>query len=928
MDANGTVTIVGPGVATIRATQDGNGSYNAAPSVEQTLTVTKAPQTITFAALSDASLHVGTYSLTGKATASSGLAVSYASSDATVASLSGDTLTLHKGGSVDITASQGGNDTYQPAENVVQSLTVKDDRYLDQNITWTQTISGLSIGGADVNMTAKSIDADTGLDTNLTITYASSDTAVVSITNGTYLKIEGAGSATITANQSGNVDTGGRYNAATSVTKTITIGKASQSIVTSAGATSLPNLTKDNGDFPFPPAVKSVDGSGADTGLTLTYSSSNTAVIDVNGINLEPKGVGTATITVSQPGDTNYDAATSKTFSITVTEKSPYSDSVPGLVMWLDGKDVNGDRLAESVSNFLAGGKVVSWADRSGNTNTRTQATSANQPTYSTGGGLNFGSGHFLSGALPNSLTGNPGFTAIVVADATSNDKQLLGLGGASASSYIRLKDSGTIGYTSSVSQTGSNNFYTSKSIGVWRKKQDSNLDKGEFKLNGATKALSLSGDASATGFSVASNSNGLTVGKATDGSSGTIYEVLLYANDLPDYTIKRMEGYLAHKWGSAGNLPGGHPFKSTAPDFGGSQTIVTSGSTIPVVSSTPTLSFDIGLFTLEEYGIYATSGLPLTYSTNNASVLDVDSATGKLDPKGAGSVTITISQAGDSHFSAASNATLNVAVSQDRSQTITFAAIPDQNATMINQTISLGATASSGLAVTYESNDTSVASVSGSTLTINALGLVTITAKQAGGTDPSNSNITYLAAEDVPHSFTISKASQFITFDALPDRNNTAGQTFTLSATASSGGTVTFESNNTALLEVNGTTATILGEGPVTVTASQAGNATYLPASKARSFNLIKDSQYITFGALADSNTSVSTISLTGTASSGLAVTYDTNDSSVATISGSTLNIQGAGNVTITARQPGNYAYRAAIPVPQSLFVNWSANR
>ena len=60
------------------------------------------------------------------------------------------------------------------------------------------------------------------------------------------------------------------------------------------------------------------------------------------------------------------------------------------------------------------------------------------------------------------------------------------------------------------------------------------------------------------------------------------------------------------------------------------------------------------GCSRLEEYGIYATSGLPLTYSTNNASVLAVDSATGKLDPKGAGTVTITISQAGDSHFSAA----------------------------------------------------------------------------------------------------------------------------------------------------------------------------------------------------------------------------------------------------------------------------------
>ena len=181
---------------------------------------------------------------------------------------------------------------------------------LTRTSLWTQTISSLGIGGADVNMTAKSIDANTGLDTNLTITYTSSDTAVVSITNGTYLKIEGAGSATITASQGGTVATGGRYNAATSVTKNITVSKASQTIVTNAGATTLPNLTKDNGDFPFPPAVKSVDASGNDTGLTLSYASSNSAVIDVNGINLEPKGVGTATITVSQPGDTNYNAAT------------------------------------------------------------------------------------------------------------------------------------------------------------------------------------------------------------------------------------------------------------------------------------------------------------------------------------------------------------------------------------------------------------------------------------------------------------------------------------------------------------------------------------------------------------------------------------------------------------------------------------------
>ena len=175
----------------------------------------------------------------------------------------------------------------------------------------------------------------------------------------------------------------------------------------------------------------------------------------------------------------------------------------------------------------------------------------------------------------------------------------------------------------------------------------------------------------------VASNSNGLTLGNAT--VDQPVRSTKSYSMPMI-YLITPSSGWRVI-WPTSGEVqatcPGGHPFKSTAPDFGGSQTIVTSGSTIPVVSSTPTLSFDIGLFTLEEYGIYATSGLPLTYSTNNASVLDVDSATGKLDPKGAGSVTITISQAGDSHFSAASNATLNVAVSQDRSQTIDLSGDP-----------------------------------------------------------------------------------------------------------------------------------------------------------------------------------------------------------------------------------------------------------
>ena len=96
----------------------------------------------------------------------------------------------------------------------------------------------------------------------------------------------------------------------------------------------------------------------------------------------------------------------------------------------------------------------------------------------------------------------------------------------------------------------------------------------------------------------------------------------MLYKNQLSHYGRKRLEGYLAHKWGGTANLPTGHPFKTTAPDFGGSQSIVTNVHTI--TGTPPTLSRDIGLFTLEEYNIMP-AGLPLSYASDNTSVIAVN---------------------------------------------------------------------------------------------------------------------------------------------------------------------------------------------------------------------------------------------------------------------------------------------------------------
>ena len=78
------------------------------------------------------------------------------------------------------------------------------------------------------------------------------------------------------------------------------------------------------------------------------------------------------------------------------------------------------------------------------------------------------------------------------------------------------------------------------------------------------------SGASDASGYSIPTNAP-LTRVRGSGGIAGKIHEVMLYDNKLPDYSRKRLEGYLAHKWEAPPTCPG-HPFKSTAPEFGGSR--------------------------------------------------------------------------------------------------------------------------------------------------------------------------------------------------------------------------------------------------------------------------------------------------------------------------------------------------------------------
>jgi hypothetical protein len=125
-----------------------------------------------------------------------------------------------------------------------------------------------------------------------------------------------------------------------------------------------------------------------------------------------------------------------------------------------------------------------------------------------------------------------------------------------------------------------------------------------------------------------------------------------------------------------------------------------------------------------------ASSQLPVTYSTQNPSVVSV-STNGTLTPVGVGTTTITAIQSGNGSFHPAESITRPVVVTQG-TPVITFKPAATQRFAA-NATFTLSATASGNLPVTYASGNTNVISVSGSTATIRAKGKATLTATVAG---------------------------------------------------------------------------------------------------------------------------------------------------------------------------------------------------
>jgi len=156
--------------------------------------------------------------------------------------------------------------------------------------------------------------------------------------------------------------------------------------------------------------------------------------------------------------------------------------------------------------------------------------------------------------------------------------------------------------------------------------------------------------------------------------------------------------------------------------------------------------------------------------------------------------------------------------------QTITFPAITPSPAAL-SSSATLGASASSGLAVDYTSLTPDVCSVSGTTVAYNTLGVCTVAADQAG-------NPTFGPATQATQSVDVVKAPQTITFTSTPPAPGYVKGTYVVAATGgASGNAVMITVGSPNVCTVAGNTVRFVGVGICTVTANQAGNDNYTAA-------------------------------------------------------------------------------------------------
>jgi hypothetical protein len=607
----------------------------------------------------------------------------------------------------------------------------------------------------------------------LIVLLTSSNTAVATIL-GNKIHIVGAGTATITASQSGNTT----YNAATNVTQTLTVNKLSQTI--SFGA--LPAKETCQADFSA--------GATASSGLTVSYASSNEAVATIISGNIHMVGVGTANITASQLGDATYNAAPNFIQTLTVVNCSNLK-----IILKLDDFSASaGSSAATPILDYLITKKIKAAigfiADRNDATALSVFSPYLNQTNVS---------GEKLFEVWHHGLDHvDPEFDATTYAYQKAHFEQANQL--ILDDLRVQMHSFGapynhTDATTNTVISENSNYKVTIFSSPA------ADVSTGILNLNNRVNMEIATGVPDYASFVTNYNAN---KGTYTD------YMVLQghpnqWTTDAKKTQFSQIVDFLISE-GVEFVLPYDY-YLSLNPSY-------------PSPSAAQTISFSsLANKTVGEadYNPAATasSGLAVTYNSSNPAVATI--VNGSIHPLGVGTTIITASQMGNATYQSADYVSKNLTVTKGN-QTITFNSLPAKSFGDLD--FSSGASASSGLAVSLASSNTAVATIVSGNIHIVGVGTTTITASQTGNTN-------YNAATNVIQTLTVSSGLTHIIAFVLPLKY-TNSTDFDPAAISSIGSPIVYTSSNPAVATIVNNKIHIIAKGTSNITASAVGNGSY----------------------------------------------------------------------------------------------------
>jgi uncharacterized protein YhjY with autotransporter beta-barrel domain len=638
-----------------------------------------------------------------------------------------------------------------------------------------------------------SVSVTGGASSSSVVLSVPTTTSICSV-SGTTVTGLAVGTCTIAANQASDTN----YNAATQVTQNITIGKGNQTISFGSAPSVVVGGT----------GSVSVTG-GASTSPVVLNVPTTTSVCSVSGTTVTGIAAGTCTIAANQASDTNYNAAIQTTLTFTINKGSQsitFGTAPTVLVNGIGTVSATGGAststvvfsvptttsicsvLGNTVTGLSAGTCVVA-ANQASDTN----YNAAPQVTQNIAVGLNPQSITF--GTLPSitypstgavSATGGPSGNAVTftipttttICSVSGNTVTALAAG----TCTVAADQAGNTAYAAAAQITAN--------ITINKASQTVSFGAAPSVVVGSTGTVNATGTASGNSisFSVPTTTtvcsvSGTTVTGITAGTCtvAAVQAASSNYNASPQVTQNITIGP-------------------------GSQTIT--------FGAAPTIAY-LGTGTVSATGGPSTS--PVVFSVpTTTSICSVSGTT--VTGLAAGTCVVAANQASDANYNAAPQVTQSITIGKS-GQSISFGATPS---VVVGGTGTVSATGgSSGNAVIFSSTTPLVCSVTNNTVRGLAIGTCTIAANQAG-----NSNLNAATANQ---NITIGQGSQTISFGPAPSL--AVGGTATVSATASSGYSVTLTSTTTSICTISGVTVTGLKAGSCVIAANQAGDANYSAA-------------------------------------------------------------------------------------------------